>query len=241
MGFGIPFGITKFIGFVARLKLRSPDLGIIEQSLLSFTGGDVGEIRALFWDVGGVLSSNAWDHEERDLAITHFLLDRHEFEARHKELVPGFEEGRVSLDDYLERSVFYKPRSFIREDFKRFMFSLSKPKTAVLEIARALSGRYFMATINNESRELNQYRIQTFGLTDCFDLFVSSCFVAMRKPDEHIYRLALDLTQYAPEESCFIDDRPANVEGAAKVGMKTVLMKDPAQLRRDLQGLGVEA
>jgi putative hydrolase of the HAD superfamily len=141
----------------------------------------------------------------------------------------------------LQRSIFYKVRSFTREDFKRFMFSLSKPRTAVLEIARALSGEYFMATINNESRELNQYRTQTFRLADCFDLFVSSCFVGIRKPDERIYRLALDLSQYAAEECCFVDDRPANLEAAAKVGMRTVLMKDPAQLRRDLQGLGVEA
>ena len=201
----------------------------------------MGEIRALFWDVGGVLLSNAWDHEERDLAVTQFLLDKPEFEARHKELVPAFEEGKISLDDYLERSVFYKPRTFTREDFKRFMFSLSKPKTAVLEIARALTGKYFMATLNNESRELNQYRIQTFGLVECFDLFLSSCYVAIRKPDERIYHLALDLSQHTPEECCFIDDRPVNIEGATKVGMRTVLMKDPAQLRRDLQGLGVEA
>ncbi len=201
----------------------------------------MGEIRALFWDVGGVLLSNAWDYEERDLAVTQFLLDKPEFEARHKELVPAFEEGKISLDDYLERSVFYKPRTFTREDFKRFMFSLSKPKAAVLEIARALTRKYFMATLNNESRELNQYRIQTFGLVECFDLFVSSCYVAIRKPDERIYRLALDLSQHTPEECCFIDDRPVNIEGATKVGMRTVLMKDPAQLRRDLQGLGVEA
>ena len=155
----------------------------------------------MFWDVGGVLLSNAWDHEERYLAVTQFLLDRIEFEARHKELAAAFEEGRISLDDYWERSVFYEPRTFAREDFKGFMFSLSKPKTAVLEIARALSGKYFMATINNESRELNQYRIQTFGLVDCFDLFVSSCFVAIREPDERIYRLALDLSQYALEDA----------------------------------------
>jgi putative hydrolase of the HAD superfamily len=204
-------------------------------------GGLVGEIRALFWDVGGVLLSNAWDHEQRDLAVTHFLLDRTEFEARHKELVPAFEEGKITLDDYLERAIFHEPRTFTREDFKRFMFSLSKPRTAALELARALSGKYFMATINNESRELNLYRIQTFDLADCFDVFVSSCFVAMRKPDECIYRLALDLSQNAPEECCFIDDRPANIDGAAKVGMRTVLMKEPAQLRRDLQALGVEA
>jgi putative hydrolase of the HAD superfamily len=212
---------------------------MIEPSLLP--GGLVAEIRALFWDVGGVLLSNAWDHVERDLAMGHFHLDKVEFEARHKEMVPAFEEGRLSLDDYLERSVFYQPRDFTREDFKRFMFSLSTPKSAALEIARGLSSKYFMATLNNESRELNQYRIQTFGLADCFDVFVSSCFVGLRKPEERIYRLALDLIQYAPEECCFIDDRPVNIEAAAKVGMRAVLMQDPAQLRRELQGMGVES
>jgi len=197
------------------------------------------DIRALFWDVGGVLLSNAWDHEERDLAIQHFLLDKSEFELRHQELVPPFEEGRLSLNEYLERAVFYQPRPFSPEDFKRFMFSLSKSKSQALEFARSLSGKYLIATINNESRELNQYRIETFGLTKIFDLFVSSCFVGIRKPDERIYRLALDLTQHSAQECCFLDDRPVNIDAAAKVGMQTVLVKNSEQLQRDLQTLGV--
>lgn len=197
-------------------------------------------IRALFWDVGGVLLTNAWDHEERDLAVEKFLLSKTEFEERHKELVPKFEEGRLTLDDYLDRVVFCQARSFSREEFKQFMFSSSKPKAQTLELARVLSGKYFMATINNESRELNEYRIRSFGLADSFDVFVSSCYVGLRKPDERIYKLAVDLTQHTPQECCFIDDRPANIDTAIKVGFATVLMKDPQQLRRDLQALGVE-
>jgi len=112
-------------------------------------------IRALFWDVGGVLLTNAWDHEERDLAVERFLLSKPEFEARHKELVIAFEEGKVTLDDYLERTVFYQPRTFTREEFKQFIFSLSRPKPQCLELARKLSGKYVMAVIINESRELN--------------------------------------------------------------------------------------
>jgi putative hydrolase of the HAD superfamily len=199
------------------------------------------EIRTLFWDVGGVLLTNAWDHEERGFAVEHFLLNKSEFEARHEAAVPAFEEGKLTLDGYLDRTVFYEPRTFSPREFQQFMFSLSRPKTASLELARALSQEYAMGTINNESRELNQYRLQRFGLSDCFDVFVSSCFVGLRKPDEQIYRLALDLTQHQPEECCFIDDRPANVSAAAKVGLATVLMKDPQQLRRDLQALGVGA
>ena len=200
----------------------------------------VQKIRALFWDVGGVLLTNAWDHEERDQAIEKFLLGKTEFEERHKELVPMFEEGNLSFDDYLERVIFYQPRTFSREEFKQFIFSLSKPKPQSLELARSLSAKYFMGTINNESRELNEYRIRSFNLADYFDVFVSSCYVGLRKPDERIYKLALDLTQHAPEECCFIDDRPPNIEGAIKAGFATVLMKDPQQLRRDLQALGVE-
>ena len=196
-------------------------------------------IRALFWDVGGVLLTNAWDHEERDLAVERFLLSKPEFEARHKELVIAFEEGKVTLDDYLERTVFYQPRTFTREEFKQFIFSLSRPKPQCLELARNLSGKYVMAVINNESRELNQYRIQKFELAEVFDVFVSSCFVGLRKPDERIYRLALNITQHLPAECVFIDDRPENLTGAEKVGIKTVLVKDAQQLRRDLQALGV--
>ena len=162
-----------------------------------------------------------------------------EFEARHKELVIAFEEGKVTLDDYLERTVFYQPRTFTREEFKQFIFSLSRPKPQCLELARNLSGKYVMAVINNESRELNQYRIQKFELAEVFDVFVSSCFVGLRKPDERIYRLALNITQHLPEECVFIDDRPENLTGAEKVGIKTVLVKDAQQLRRDLQALGV--
>jgi len=197
------------------------------------------EIRALFWDVGGVLLSNAWDHEERGLAVQHFQLDKSEFESRHQELLTAFEEGRLTLDEYLERVIFFKTRPFSPEDFKRFIFSLSKPKTQALEFARSLSGKYFMGTINNESRELNQYRIETFRLIEIFDLFVSSSFVARRKPDPRIYRLALELTQHSAEECCFLDDRPVNIEAAAKIGMQIVLVKNSDQLQGDLQTLGV--
>jgi putative hydrolase of the HAD superfamily len=197
-------------------------------------------IRTLFWDVGGVLATNAWDHQERSLAIEKFHLDKAAFESRHAEAVTAFEEGRLSLDDYLGRTVFYQLRTFSREEFQRFMFSLSKSKPETLKFAASLSKKYLLGTINNESRELNAYRIEQYGLAKIFDLFVSSCFVGIRKPDESIYRLALDLTQRPAWECCFIDDRPVNIEAAAKVGMNTVLVKSPEQLRQDLQTLGVE-
>jgi putative hydrolase of the HAD superfamily len=199
------------------------------------------QIRAIFWDVGGVLLTNAWDHEERRLALARFALDESEFQQRHEMLVPSFECGKIGLDEYLDKTVFYHPRSFSKESFREFMFSLSRANQDVLALARSLaeSGRYLMATINNESRELNLYRIQTFGLRAIFNVFVSSCFVGLRKPEEGIYRLALDLTQQAPQECCFVDDRALNLEPAARLGMNVIQMKSAAQLRGDLVKLGV--
>lgn len=200
-------------------------------------------ITALFWDVGGVLLSNAWDREQRARALGKFQLDETEFQDRHEMVISSFERGKISLEEYLDRTVFYRPRKFSREDFRQCMFSLSQPKPEVLELARKLatSCRYLLGTINNESAELNAYRIQTFGLREIFSLFISSCYVGYRKPEEAIYRLALEITQRTPEECCFIDDRPLNLESAARLGMKTVAMKDAEQLEQELRELGVSA
>jgi putative hydrolase of the HAD superfamily len=201
----------------------------------------VSAIHAIFWDVGGVLLTNAWDHSERAAALEHFRLDAEEFHARHEMVVSSFERGKISLDEYLDRTVFYRNRSFTRDQFRDYMFSLSQPMPEVLAVARALaaSGKYFMGTINNESRALNLYRIEKYGLREIFRLFVSSCFVGLRKPESGIYRLALEITQINPEECCFIDDRALNLECAAKLGMRTIQMQTLNQLQGDLAKLGV--
>jgi putative hydrolase of the HAD superfamily len=198
-------------------------------------------IRALFWDVGGVLLTNAWDRTERAAAQEHFQLDSEEFHARHEMVVSSFERGKITLDEYLDRTVFYRPRPFTREMFRDYMFSLSQPFPDVLEFARALTdaGKYLMGTLNNESRELNYYRIEKFGLRMIFRLFVSSCFVGFRKPERDIYRLALEITQVPAEQCCFIDDRELNLECAAKLGMHAIQMQQVGQLRADLAKLGV--
>ena len=198
-------------------------------------------ITALFWDVGGVLLTNAWDRTERAKALEHFDLDLDEFHSRHEMVVSSFERGKITLDEYLDRTIFYRPRPFTREEFRDFMFSLSQPLPEMLPFAQALanSGKYFMGTINNESRELNNYRIDKFGLRKMFRIFISSCFVGLRKPERDIYRTAVEITQIAAEQCCFIDDRALNLECAAQLGMKTIQMESPDQLRRELEKLGV--
>jgi putative hydrolase of the HAD superfamily len=199
------------------------------------------KISALFWDIGGVLLTNAWDRTQRETALAQFKLDGTEFQDRHEMVVSSFERGKITLDEYLDRTIFYRPRPFSKEEFCREMYSLSKPYADVLELTKKLAktGQYQMATINNESRELNHYRIQNFGLQEIFSLFVSSCFVGLRKPEVGIYRLALEITQNHPEQCCFIDDRALNLEAAARLGMHAIHLQNASQLEQELKKLGV--
>jgi putative hydrolase of the HAD superfamily len=199
------------------------------------------KITAVFWDVGGVLLSNAWDREQRKRTLEHFKLDEAEFSDRHDMLVSSFERGKITLKEYLDRTVFYRPRPFAPNDFQDYMYGLSQELDGTLEFARALasSRKYLMSTINNESRELNLYRIQTFKLCEIFSLFVSSCFVRLRKPEDGIYKLALDLTQRPPNECVFIDDRALNLDAASRLGMQVIRKESRDQLLNDLQKLGV--
>ena len=196
-------------------------------------------ISAIFWDVGGVLLTNAWDRSQREAALEQFKLDEEEFSDRHEMVVSSFERGKIGLDEYLDRTVFYRARPFSRDEFKQYIFSLSQPNTEALTFARQLadSKKYLMGTINNESRDLNVYRIEKFALRSIFSLFISSCFVGLRKPEPDIYRLALEIIQKPPGECCFIDDRSINLEAAKRLGMHTIEMDNVAQLREDLRKL----
>lgn len=196
---------------------------------------------ALFFDVGGVLLSNGWDRAERTAASERFHLDWKEFEDRHELVLHAFETGEMGLDEYLDRVIFYCPRSFSREEFANYIRAQSKELPGTMDVLRRLAATkmYLLCTLNNESRDMNAYRIQKFGLRRYFDVFLSSCYLGVRKPDEAIYRRALDITQRKGEECLFIDDRALNLECAAELGMRTIQFKDAAQLERDLKGLNI--
>lgn len=200
------------------------------------------KISTIFWDVGGVLLSNAWDHDLRQQTIGHFGLDWEEFRERHDLVFHSFETGRITLDSYLACTVFHRERPFTPKTFKEYMFDLSTPLPAGLDILSRLAaqGCYQLATLNNESLELNVHRIEQFKLRDYFSLFVSSCFVGFRKPEPEIYRLALNVTQCDASECVFIDDRALNVERARQVGMQAIRYQSPEQLIADFQALGVQ-
>ena len=196
-------------------------------------------IRALFWDIGGVLLSNGWDRDQRKEVVTHFGLDPEDFQERHKLIVPELEIGRVNLDDYLTQTVFMAPRSFTREAFVAAMEAQSVPDEAALALLRSLAGKHRMYALNNESRELNTFRRQKFDLGGPLLAFFSSCYLGLAKPNPAIYRLALELANVPPAAALMIDDRLQNVEAARSVGMQAIQFVNAGQLRTELEALGV--
>jgi putative hydrolase of the HAD superfamily len=197
-------------------------------------------VSVLFFDIGGVVLSNGWDRVSRRHCIETFGLDWEEFQDRHEFVSESFETGSMTLDDYLDRTVFYRTRSFSRQEFVEGMYAESHAIPGTLEFISTLKSRYLLSTLNNESRELNQYRIARFGLDGVFDLFLTSSYVGVKKPHREIFQLALDIAHKAPDEAVFIDDRPLNLDGAKEVGMHTIEFRDIEQLASGLSELGVE-
>jgi putative hydrolase of the HAD superfamily len=202
----------------------------------------VPEINSVFWDIGGVILTNGWDHNSRAVAVQTFGLDADEYRERHDLSFPAFDAGQITLNQYLDRTIFYKPRTFSREEFTAFMFAQSKeyPETRAVLTDVAQSGKYFVASINNEPKELNDYRIEAFGLRKEFQVFFSSCYLNHRKPEETIYKIALEVSQRNPEKCVFVDDRPLNLENPRRLGMHAIHHQNAQQLRNDLKALGIE-
>ena len=200
------------------------------------------EITTLFWDIGGVILTNGWDRGSRKEAAIAFHLDWDEFQDRHDFSFPAFDCGQITLNEYLDRTVFYRQRGFTREEFTAFIFAQSKefPETRAILDKVSNSAKYFVGAINNEPLELNQYRIEAFDLRRNFLVFFSSCYVHSRKPEEMIFRVALEVTQRPPEKCLLIDDRPLNLESPRRLGMNTIHHQNAGQLRSELGNYGVE-
>jgi putative hydrolase of the HAD superfamily len=202
---------------------------------------DSDPITALFLDIGGVLLSNGWDRHMRRHAADRFGLDYEEMNDRHHLTFDTYEEGKLSLEDYLNRSVFYKDRAFTREEFKKFMFAQSQPKQDMIDLVKGLRQRYGLkvAAVSNEGRELTLHRIRKFNLGAFIDFFISSCFVHFRKPDADIYRIALDCAQVPKEKVLYIDDRAMFVEVAIGLGIHGIHHTGYESTRATLEEMGL--
>ncbi len=198
-------------------------------------------ITTLFLDIGGVLLTNGWGHEARNEAVEHFGLEGEEMNERHHLTFDTYEEGKLTLNEYLQRVVFYETRQFSSDDFITFMFKQSLAYPDTINFFKEIKKRYHVRVIavSNEGRELNAFRIKEYKLNELFDAFVSSCFVHLRKPDADIFRMATDISQTAPEHSLYIDDRLMFVKVAQSLGMCGIHYKGLDDAKNQLKTFGL--
>jgi putative hydrolase of the HAD superfamily len=201
------------------------------------------EIKYLFVDIGGVLLTDGWSHESRKLAVKKFDLNPDEMENRHNQAFDTYELDKLNFEEYLNRVVFYEKRQFIHAQFRKFMFAQSKPYPKMIELVRRLKARYGLkiVVVSNEARELNAYRIRKFKLNEFVDFFVSSCYVHLRKPDEDIFRLALDTTQAPARQVVYIENTAMFVEIAEGLGIRSILHVDYESTCVKLASYGLES
>ena len=199
-------------------------------------------ITTIFTDLGGVILTNGWDRHARQKAVELFGLDAKETEERHHLTFDTYEVGKLTLHEYLERVVFYKRRKFSVEDFAKFMYKQSTSYQVMIDLKKKLKTKYNLkiAVVNNEGRELNDYRIKKFKLTEFVDFFISSSFVHFRKPDVDIFKLALDVAQMPVKNIVYLDDRPLFVQVAEGLGIKGIVHTDYDSTVEKLKKLGLE-
>jgi putative hydrolase of the HAD superfamily len=194
-------------------------------------------ITTLFTDIGGVLLTNGWDRSARKKAIRIFGLDAEETEDRHHLTFDTYEVGKLSLDEYLERVVFYEKRKFTKRQFRNFMFEQSKAFPEMINMVKILKKEFNLkvAVVSNEGLELNDYRIKTFKLGEFVDFFICSGFVHFRKPDKDIFRVALNTAQVDPSQVVYIEDRPMFVQVAQSLGIHAIHHEDHAKTHQALR------
>lgn len=200
------------------------------------------KITTLFLDIGGVLLSDGWGHDFRRQAAEKFQLDMPEMEERHSLVFVTYEEGKITLEEYLKRVVFYKSRDFSFKEFRDFMFSLTTPDPEMIAFVKKLKiqkGLKIVA-VSNEARELNAYRIHTFMLNGFIDFFISSCYVQVRKPDTAIFKLALDMADVSTSEVVYIDDVQMFTDIATDLGIKSIRHTDWSSTSSILAGMGLQ-
>jgi putative hydrolase of the HAD superfamily len=185
-------------------------------------------ITCLFLDIGGVLLDDGWDHHARKRAATKFKMKWAEIEERHHQAFDTYEVGKLSLEEYLDLTVFYQKRPFTRAQFREFIFAQSKPNPQMIKLVRNLKAKHGLkiVVVSNEARELNAYRIRKFKLEEFVDSFISSCFVHIRKPDADIFRLSLDIAQVRPQQVVYIDNTPMFVKVAESLKIRSILHVD---------------
>lgn len=201
-------------------------------------------IRTIFWDVGGVILTNGWDKSQRTRVLSRLNVDLGAYEAAHEGANFYWERGLITAEEFFAKTVLNaNPQAGLTfETLWPQVCAESKVLHAdCLDLLAELkqAGHWRMATLNNESRELNEYRLDAFKLRSLFDYFICSGYIHEMKPAPGIYNSAVDISGFPAATALFIDDKQENCDAAIAVGMHAIRFESSAQLREALSAFNI--
>ncbi len=198
-------------------------------------------IEAILFDWGGVLiedpAPGLMAYCARELGVS-----VEEYRRAHEPHAEPFQKGLIQEDEFWRRVCgdLHRPLPRAASLWGQAFRSVYAPRHEIFELARGLHRRgYKTAVLSNTEAVAHAFARQF--LYRAFDALIMSCAVGALKPEREIYEIAARKLRTPPERCAFIDDRPPYVAGAAAVGMKGILYRNPAQLVEDLAALGVSA
>jgi putative hydrolase of the HAD superfamily len=172
-------------------------------------------------------------------------VDLEAYELMHERANYYWERGLVTAEDFFRQTVLLpNPKLNLTFDWLwPQVCAESKvlhPECLDILAEMKQANHWRLATLNNESRELNEHRLSAFKLRCLFDYFICSGYVHEMKPAAGIFRTAVDVSGFPAYKALLIDDKEENCAAAAEVGMQTILFQSPQQLREELAALGIE-
>jgi glucose-1-phosphatase len=193
-------------------------------------------IRAIIWDLGGVILRTE-DRTSRSklagrLGMTYDDLDRLVFESQSSKLAMV---GIIDATGHWESvcKTLNMPLDQIPA-LQASFFGGDRIDASLVDIIGSFRPRYRTGLLSNAWSDLRKYIDNDWHIGGVFDDIIISAEVNLAKPDRHIYQLAIDRLGVAPDEAVFIDDVLENVEGARAAGLSAIQFQDPPQVQMEL-------
>jgi epoxide hydrolase-like predicted phosphatase len=196
-------------------------------------------IKALMTDFGGVLVRTHTDRSRRELERK-FGWPPNTIEDRvfNSELSRQASHGLITEDVFWEqtaRAFNLAQHDMTGLEFRREFFADDFIDQELVSFMQNVRPAIKVGLISNAWSGLRRVLTDMFHIADLFDDMVISAEVNLMKPDERIYRLALDRFGIRPDEAIFLDDMPENIEAAKAIGIRGIRFQTTDQALTDIR------
>lgn len=196
-------------------------------------------IRAVIWDLGGVLvrthDASGRERLAKRLGSTRPIIEELVFSSESSRLAQA---GKITVEQHWENvgSIFGLTELEL-QDFQRDFWSGDRLDQQLVNTIRSLRSHYQTGLLSNHFLSLRGELKDVWQIEDAFDAIVISAEEGLLKPEERIYQHILERLAVKAEESVFIDDFSQNITGAQAVGMYAIHFRNPEQALSELKAL----